>query len=596
MSFYERLSYLDNSFLALESHATHMHVAGLTIFATGDLQREGGGVDIDRIRAFVESKLHLIPRYRQRLAHVPIERAPVWVDDEHFSIDYHVRHTALPKPGTDEQLRKLMGRLASQQLDRRKPLWELWVVEGLEGDRFAIVSKIHHSMIDGMGSVELMAVLLNLQPVKEAEPAEPFRPREAPNGVELMVRETVRRTSKVLSSIGNFRSALEDAQSLALEGARRVRAMANSLSSGWLSMATNTPINGEVGPNRRFATLAMPLADVKEVKNALGGTVNDVVLATVAGGVRRYFMDTKSFDVDGIDFRVMAPVSVRSTSQRSAMGNHVAMWLAQLPVDEPDPAARLAAVSAETMKLKTTDQAYGAAALVRLSAGTPITLVSLASRLAASARPFNLTVTNVPGPQFPMYLLDAKMLEQYPLVPLWHGHGIGVALFSYDGTLFWGFNGDYDIMDEMDEFVTSIDRAFQELLELARSDDAVPLRQKAKRARRSAPKKRPPLGTKDEDDAETPQEIDDRMPKKRPPLGGKERVAVNGFTPSDESVTIKEFLANYRSLDDASQVSARDAEVVAAFMRAEYPRPDGVRGPWRLDTDQQRAAAAHLED
>lgn len=594
MSFYERLSYLDNSFLALESRVTHMHVAGLTVFETGELARDDGGVDIDRIREFVESKLHLIPRYRQRLAYVPVERAPVWVDDEHFNIEYHVRHTSLPRPGTDEQLRDLMGRLASQQLDRRKPLWELWVVEGLHDGRFGIISKIHHSMIDGMGSVELMAVLLNLHPVSEPDPPEDFVPREVPNGAELMVREAARRTSRVLSAARNVRAAADDVQSMAFEGARRIRAMSNSLGSGWLSMATKTPINGQLGPNRRFATLGIPLAEVKEVKNGLGGTVNDVVLATVAGGVRRYFEESKSFNVDDIDFRVMAPVSVRTTSQRSAMGNHVAMWIAKLPVSEPDPSARLAAVSAETMKLKTSDQAYGAASLVRLSAGTPVTLVSMASRLAAGARPFNLTVTNVPGPQFPMYLLEAKMVEQYPLVPLWHGHGVGIALFSYNGTIYWGFNGDYDIMEEIEEFVAAIKAAFDELLELARAGDAVPLRQKPK-ASRSRPKKRPPMGGSAEAPAKA--ETKETTPKKRPPLGAKpaaEKVPVNGFSPSEDELSIRQFLARYRGLDDPKAVSSRDADAVAAFMRAEYPRPEGARGAWKLDAGQQKAAAAHL--
>lgn len=238
MTHYERLSYLDNSFLALESRVTHMHVAGLTVFETSDLERDGGGVDIDRVRRFVESKLQLIPRYRQRLSFVPIERAPVWVDDEHFNIEYHVRHTSLPRPGTGVQLRALMGRLTSQQLDRRKPLWELWIVEGLEDDRFAMISKIHHSMIDGMGSVALMAVLLNLAPVSEPGDPEEFVPREAPNGAELMLREAARRTSRALSAVKNVKGAVEDAQSLAFEGVRRIRAMSASLSSGWLSQAT----------------------------------------------------------------------------------------------------------------------------------------------------------------------------------------------------------------------------------------------------------------------------------------------------------------------------------------------------------------------
>ncbi len=496
---YERLSFLDSSFLAMESRSTHFHVAGLLIFEAAPLRREDGGIDIARIASFVESRLHLVPRYRQRLALVPFERHPVWVDDEHFNVDYHIRHSSLPKPGTVEQLKLLMGRLCSQQLDRSKPLWELHVVEGLAHDRFAIISKIHHAMIDGISGVDLMAVLLNLAPTADVTPAPPFEPRPAPSGAELVLRETARRAGRAAAALRSVQTLSEDVQSIALEGARRVRAMRHSLGSGWLTPATKTPLNGVVGPNRRFETLQTPLADIKEIKNSLGGTVNDVILATVAGGVRSFLVDERGFDVAGVDFRVMAPVSVRSPSQRGTLGNQVAMWLAALPVGEADPAARLAAVSAETEKLKRTDQALGAASLVRMSSGAPATLVSLASRLATGARPFNMTVTNVPGPQFPFYLLESALLEQYPLVPLWHGHGVGIALFSYNGSVSWGFNADYDVMYDLGEFVGAIEAAFKELLAVARGAE-VPVggaRQPSREAatRTAVPKQRPPMGT-----------------------------------------------------------------------------------------------------
>ena len=250
--------------------------------------------------------------------------------------------------------------------------------------------------------------------------------------------------------------------------------MAHSLGSGWLSTAPKTPLNGKVSPNRRFDVLDTDLGEIKEIKNRLGGSVNDVVLATVAGGVRRFLQEERDFDVDGINFRVMAPVSVRTADQRGTLGNQVAMWLVGLPVDEPDPARRLAQVAEETKNLKETDQALGASTLVQLSVGAPATLVSLASRLATGARPFNMTVTNVPGPQFPLYLLEARMLSQYPLVPLWQSHGIGVALFSYDGRVHWGFNADWDVVPDVDRFVSAIEAAFQELLEAAGERDAAP--------------------------------------------------------------------------------------------------------------------------
>jgi WS/DGAT/MGAT family acyltransferase len=486
---YERLSYLDNSFLALESRTTHMHVAGIAIFDGEGLRGSSGGIATNRIRNLVESKLHLIPRYRQRLAWVPLEKHPVWVDDASFNIEYHVRHYSLPRPGSFDQLRSLVGLIMSQQLDRTRPLWELNVVEGLEEGRFAIVSKIHHCMIDGIAGVDLMAVLLSLAPSDEVEDPVPFVPRRVPADSELFVRETARRTSRALGALRSVRQLGEDTRGLVLEGAYRARAAGHSLSSGWLTRASRTPLNGKIGSSRLFGTLATPLSKVKEVKDAAGGSVNDVVLATVAGGVRRFLAETREFDVSDLDFRAMAPVSVRSLDQRGTLGNHVAMWLVSLPVGEPDPLVQLDQVKRATQRLKETDQALGAATLVRLSAGAPATLVSMASRLATGVRPFNMTVTNVPGPQFPLYLLEAKMLESYALVPLWQEHGVGVALFSYAGTVFWGFNADYDVVPDVDGFARAMEDAFDELYEAAVSGRRPVHQTKGK------PKKRPPLGS-----------------------------------------------------------------------------------------------------
>ena len=481
-----------------------MHVAGLLFFEAGPLRDGEGGVDIERIQSFIGSKLHLIPRYRQRLARVPIERHPVWVDDAHFQLEYHIRHASVPRPGTGDQLLSLMGRIVSQQLDRAKPLWELHVVEGLEDDQFAMISKIHHCMIDGMAGVDLMAVLLNLMPVPEVEPPPMYEPRDVPTGTELVVRETVRRFGHAATTMRSVRRIADDAQAAVSTATRYVRAISSSLGSGWLSQAPLTPINGKLGPNRRFAVLETPLAELKEIKNALGGTVNDVVLATVAGGIRRYFGD-RDFAVDGLDFRVMAPVSVRARGDQGKMGNQVAMWLVGLPVDEADALDRLTRVREATLNLKKTDQALGAATLVRMSAGAPATLVSLAGRLSQGARPFNMTVTNVPGPQFPLYMLESRLLAQFPLVPLHHGHGVGIALFSYDGAMNWGFNADYDLMDDIEDLVAAVKAEFDSLVELAQSQPAATKPKRRKRATKTAgtkvpssgstPKKRPPLGT-----------------------------------------------------------------------------------------------------
>jgi len=498
---YERLSSLDNSFLALESRSTHMHVGAVTIFEAGSFAKQDGGIDVERLKDFVSSKMHMIPRYRQRIVRVPIEQHPVWVDDEHFNIDYHIRHIALPRPGTDQELKRIAGRLMSQQIDRTKPMWEMVVVEGLEGGRFAIVTKIHHCMIDGLSGVDLMAVLMSLVPSEEIISGPAYEPRPIPNGTELLVRETTRRITGSIGALRSARNVVGNVSDLVDSVSDRLQAVGASLSAGWLIPTGKTPINGDIGPGRRFSWVDMPLADVKAIKNKLGGTVNDVFLATVAGAVRTFLLDQRDVDgadVDAIDFRVMAPVSVRGVDQSGTLGNQVAMWLAPLPVGDPDPISRLSTVRAETERLKETNQALGAATLVRVSTGAPATLVALGARLAANARPFNMTVTNVPGPQFPLYMLDARMEVSYPLVPLWESHGVGIAMFSYDGIVSWGINGDFAVMPDLDVFGETVLEAFAELLEAAENapePEPAPESGPAAAAPSTGPRKRPPLGT-----------------------------------------------------------------------------------------------------
>jgi diacylglycerol O-acyltransferase / wax synthase len=460
--FYEPLSYLDSSFLALETRTTHMHVAAVALFEAGPLQGENGGIDIARIRQHIGSKLQYIPRYRQRLGYVPYNRSPVWIDDDTFNFDYHVRHTSLPRPGSDQQLRNLAGRIVSQQLDRSKPLWELWVVEGVQDDKFAIIAKIHHCMIDGIAGVDLTTILLNVVPTSEIEDTPEWRPRPAPNGTQLAVAEIARTARRTIDHLGSVGEVVREGRQLLDSVSRRISAVKNSLESGWLTPTGRTPLNPDIGPNRRFDSTEIPLDEVKAVKNALGGSLNDVILATVAGAIRHFLEVERNFSTAGVEFRVMAPVSVRKDGQRGQLGNQVAMWLVTLPVDEPDPVERLRKIAAETLHLKRSDQALGAATLVDLSRGTPLPLLSLANRLVGSAvRPFNMTVTNIPGPQFPMYLLESKMLANYPIVPLWQQHGVGIALFSYDGRLLWGIHADYDTLPDSADFVSSIHHSFE---------------------------------------------------------------------------------------------------------------------------------------
>jgi diacylglycerol O-acyltransferase / wax synthase len=464
---YEPLSYLDASFLALETRTSHMHVAGVALFDAAPLKGEDGGIDIARIRSHVESKLRYIPRYRQRLEWVPFDRRPVWVDDEHFSIDYHLRHSSLPRPGTEAQLKQMAGRIVSTPLDRSKPLWELWVVEGVDDDRFAIIAKIHHCMIDGISGVDLTTILLNVVPTSEIEEQDTWVPRPAPNPTQLAVAEAARLTGRLVDRLSHLSEAVRDGVALTDRTLDKSTAAVSSLRSGWLRAADRTPINPDIGLNRRFDWTETPLDAIKEIKNKVGGSVNDVVLAITAGAVRRFLIDERGYDVSGAEFRVMNPVSTRSADQRGALGNQVAMWLLELPIQEPDPRRRVEKVKEATSNLKKTNQALGAATLVEISSGTPITLLSLANRVVGSRiRPFNMTVTNIPGPQFPMYLLESEMLANYPMVPLWAQHGIGIALFSYNGRLLWGIHADYDTLPDSDRFLAAIQDSFRELQDL----------------------------------------------------------------------------------------------------------------------------------
>jgi diacylglycerol O-acyltransferase / wax synthase len=467
--YFEPLSHLDASFLALETPNTHMHVAGVAVFEAGPLQRSEGGIDIERIKAHIYGKLQYIPRYRQRLAFVPAINRPVWVDDDHFNFDYHVRHTSLPRPGRDQQLKLLAGRIVSQQLDRAKPLWELWVVEGLEQDRFAVIAKIHHCMIDGVSGVDLTTILLNVVPTETVEEAPSWTPRPVPNNSQLVVAEAARVARRTVDTLTNLPTLRSRSREVAKTMGGRALAAYESLRSGWLTTASRTPLNPDLGPNRRFDWTETTLEDVKAIKRSLGGSVNDVVLAIVAGAVRQFLVEERDFDVDNAEFRVMNPVSTRSADQRGALGNQVAMWLVPLPIAEADAVTRLQKIKGETSRLKSTNQALGASTLVELSRGTPLTLISIANRVVGPMiRPFNLTVTNVPGPQFPMYLLESRMIANYPIVPLWSQHGLGLAVFSYDGNLQWGIHVDFDAIPDTDQVARALQNATAELLVAAR--------------------------------------------------------------------------------------------------------------------------------
>ena len=462
---YERLSFLDNSFLIMEGPNTPMHVAGTATYEVGSLRTPEGGIDIDRIRGYVNSRLHLIPRYRQRLAFIPIENHPVWIDDAYFNIHYHVRHAALPRPGDERQLKRLAARIMAQHLDRSKPLWEMWVVEGLEGgDRFAVISKIHHCMVDGMSSVDLLNVLLRPDPVDSFEPAPDWLPRPEPTSFDLL-RDAAYRYAALPFELGrNLQDVTRQARDPRSDLRARLRAVRDTLGAS-LRPPSSTPLNQPIGPHRRFDWLAMDLARVKDVKNVVGGTLNDVVLATVAGAVRR-FLKRRRVHPEHLDFRVMAPVSVRAAEERGKLGNRVSAWMVPMPLDERDPRRRLERIRETTAALKDSKQALGAEVLTAVGEWTPSTLLSLGAQLATRRLPFNLVVTNVPGPQVPLYLLGARMLDNYGLVPLADNLCLGIVLFSYAGKLCWGFTADWDLIPDLHDFVLDVERSFRELAEL----------------------------------------------------------------------------------------------------------------------------------
>ena len=473
----DRLTGLDSSFLHLEHDAsTHMHVASCMVF-------DGPPPTHDELVGHVEGRLHLVPRYRQRLAYVPFGQGrPVWVDDPHFNVRYHVQHHALPPPGSDEQLKHLAGRAFSQQLDRNKPLWELWLVEGLEGGRFAILGKTHHALVDGISGVDITTVLFDVTPEPAPTPApeQPWVPRPLPSSAELLgdalleratvpaeiargMRALVTRPRRVLKEVFGDLTAVG---SFALPGARS---------------APRSPLNVPIGPHRRFTWAEEDLDRIKAIKNKLGGTVNDVVLATVAGGLGRYLRAHGHPTIDLV-LRAMIPVSVRSEEARGALGNQVAAVWASLPVGETDPTERLALVRGEMGGLKESHQAVGAQLLTELTGFAPPTVMAQAARLQARQRYFNLVVTNVPGPQFPLYVLGREMRAIYPMVPLAQNLALGIAIMSYNGQLAFGLNADFDALPDLELLATQLGEALDELAVAA----GLPPRPSARARRRRA--------------------------------------------------------------------------------------------------------------
>jgi diacylglycerol O-acyltransferase len=464
---YEPLSAQDRAFLVFEDRNTHMHLGGVAVFEGGPLVGRGGAVDVERIRAHVASRLHLTPRYRQRLGWVPVLGRPVWVDETHFNLEYHVRHSSVPRPGGDAELRAFVARVMSQQLDRGKPLWEMWIVEGLRGRRFALLLKTHHALADGIAAFDLFNSLLRDTADATVEPIEPWVPRPVPSGLRLVRDGVLQQVRSPLTTAQDVWQGLRDAPDLGGRVRDGVRSMLDLAGQGIRAPMT-TPLNAPIGPHRRFDWLTSSLADVTTIRRALGGTVNDVVLATVAGGMRR-FLRAQDVDVRAGEFRVMVPVSVRRPDERDATTNRVSGWLVTLPIGIADVEARYARIVAATTQLKRERRERGPELLVQAAEHAVPGALTLGVRIARALQPHNVVVTNVPGPQCPLYLLGARMVSGHPLVPLFVNQGIGLAIFSYDGRLCWGVNADWDRVPDVDEVVRALRASFRELLRRARA-------------------------------------------------------------------------------------------------------------------------------
>jgi WS/DGAT/MGAT family acyltransferase len=469
----DRLSGLDSSFLHMERSGAHMHVASTTIF-------EGPPPDYGELRKHIGSRLHLVPRFRQKVRFVPFGQGrPVWVDDPHLNLSYHVRQTALPPPGSEEQLRILAARIFSQQLDRSKPLWEMWLVEGLEGDRFAIVGKTHHCLVDGVSGVDIETVLFDAAPDPPDPTDEPpeWLPRPEPTDAQLLGEALLERATSPREVVRGARAVLRGPRRVAGDVRDSVAATGTLLGSGM--SAPRTVFNVDIGPHRRFSWVRGDLGEFKRIKNGLGGTVNDVVLAAVTGALGRY-LRARGIDTEDLEMRAMVPVSVRAEEEHGALGNRVATMMAPLPVWCEDPKQRLSLVSESMGDLKESGQAVGAEMLTKLTDFAPPTIAAQAARLQSRQRFFNLVVTNVPGPQFPLYLLGHEMLSTFPMVPLAERQALCVGIMSYNGQLNFGLIGDYDSMSDLDSFGLDLEASIAEL------SAAVP---KRKRAPRKAPKR-----------------------------------------------------------------------------------------------------------
>lgn len=452
----DRLSPLDTTFLLLEHDGQPMHIGGLMVF-------EGPAPSYEELCEHLDSRLDQVPRYRQKVKSVPLHLGqPVWVDDDNFELEFHVRHTAVPKPGRTEQLERLASRLLSQRVDLERPLWEMWLVEGLAKGRWALINKAHHSMIDGLSGHDIMEVILDLDPVGRENPPSTWTPQPEPGTVDLVtdaVIDSVKRPGEHLSRIvGRVANPRELAEHLA------VRAM-GSTAVGQRLVSTESAFGGASGPHRRWGWIEGDLSTIKAVKNAFGGTVNDVILTAVAGGFRALLL-ARGIDTHPLQIQSMIPVSMRGPDDASG-GNEVSAMFAQLPVGIDDPVERLHSMSRQMDRIKKSGTPLTVDSIIGLADFVPPALFAAAGRLAGqiNQRAFDTVTTNVPGPQQPLYLLGRQLQTLIPFVPLAMGVRVATAIVSYNGTINFGVTADYDTVRDLPVFLTGIEQTLQDLSE-----------------------------------------------------------------------------------------------------------------------------------
>jgi WS/DGAT/MGAT family acyltransferase len=476
------MSPMDASFLHIEGPNNPMHIGGVSVF-------EGTPPPFERLEEMVRGKLGLVPRYRQRVRFVPLGLGrPVWVDDPHFNLAYHLRHTALPSPGGDGQLRRTAARIFAQRLDRSKPLWEIWMIEGLSEDRWVLLSKVHHCMVDGVSATDLMTVMFDDSPAPRVVA---WEPGPEPGNAELVLRTLTHRTFHPSEQLRSVRAALRAPLASLRSVEDVVRGLASSASA--LRPLERTSLTGSVGPHRTWSTAHVPIGEVKVVRDSLGGTVNDVVLSIVSGGLRD-LLQSRGERVDGRSIRALVPVSVRRPDERGSYNNRVSAMFAELPVGVSEPAARLRLVRTQMDGLKRSKQAVAGDVLTSLSGFAPPMLLALGARAAARSPSLGLQtgVTNVPGPQQPLRTLGRRLLKSFPFVPLIGHVRLSIAIFSYDGGLYFGVTGDYNSSSDIDILTAGIEGAMAELLEMAGPAGTPPAVSRPTRAAKAPPERTQP--------------------------------------------------------------------------------------------------------